>query len=135
MPPVGVRTPLTHAIIYDISDRKNPVIQKDYNIGGDYIDARMIGTNVYMVSREQVYPYYNDQFAIPVLREGTSMVVQPDVMVNSITVNSNTLLQRSRPWMHLPETKLMPRHTFSGAGIFCPYHRMRSMSVTRNITR
>ncbi len=57
MPPYRYNTPSTHALVYDISDRKNPKPMKDYTIEGDYIDARMIGPLVYMVTREQVYPY------------------------------------------------------------------------------
>ena len=52
---------------------------KDYTIEGDYTDARMIGSLVYMVTREQVYPYYNDRIIVPTLREGTKTIVQPDV--------------------------------------------------------
>jgi uncharacterized secreted protein with C-terminal beta-propeller domain len=72
-------SPVTHAVIYDISDRSNPKVMKDYTIEGDYTDARMIGTLVYMVTREQVYPYYNDRIIVPTLREGTKTIVQPDV--------------------------------------------------------
>jgi uncharacterized secreted protein with C-terminal beta-propeller domain len=72
-------SPVTHAIIYDISDRKNPKVLKDYTIEGDYIDARMIDSTVYMVTREQVYPYYSDHVVVPALREGTRTVIQPDV--------------------------------------------------------
>jgi len=79
MPPIRINSPTTHAVIYDISDRKNPKLMKDYTIESDYIDARMIGSLVYMVTREQVYPYYNDHVVIPVLREGTKTVIQPDV--------------------------------------------------------
>ena len=72
-------SPVTHAVIYDISDRKNPKMLKDYTIEGDYTDARMIGSLVYMVTREQVYPYYSDRIIVPTLREGTKTIVQPDV--------------------------------------------------------
>jgi uncharacterized secreted protein with C-terminal beta-propeller domain len=72
-------SPVTHATIYDISDRKNPSVLKDYTIEGDYTDARMIGSLVYMVTREQVYPYYGDHVVVPALREGTRTVIQPDV--------------------------------------------------------
>jgi uncharacterized secreted protein with C-terminal beta-propeller domain len=54
-------------------------VLKDYTIDGEYTDARMIGSTVYMVTREQIYPYYNDPIIVPVLREGTKTVVQPDV--------------------------------------------------------
>jgi inhibitor of cysteine peptidase len=79
MPPIRSTTPSTHAIVYDISDRKNPRVLKDYSIDGDYTDARMIGSTVYMVTREQIYPYYGDHVVVPVLREGTTTVVRPDV--------------------------------------------------------
>ena len=79
MPPLRYNSPSTHATVYDISDRKNPKVMKDYTIDGDYIDARMIGSLVYMVTREQIYPYSNDQIIVPSLREGTTTVVQPDV--------------------------------------------------------
>ena len=42
MPPYRYYSPTTHAIVYDISDRKNPKVMKDYTIDGDYTDARMI---------------------------------------------------------------------------------------------
>jgi inhibitor of cysteine peptidase len=79
MPPYRPYSPSTHAIVYDISDRKNPKVMKDYSIDGDYIDARMIGSIVYMVTRQQIYPYYSNHVVVPVLREGTTTVMQPDV--------------------------------------------------------
>lgn len=73
-------TPVTHATIYDISDRAHPRVLKDYTIDGDYLDARMVGSLVYLVTQEQIYPYYRDgPIVVPVLREGTKTVLQPDV--------------------------------------------------------
>ena len=77
--PVSSNSPVTHAVIYDISDRSNPKVLKDYTIEGDYTDARMIDSLVYMVTREQVYPYYSDRIIVPTLRESTKTIVQPDV--------------------------------------------------------
>jgi uncharacterized secreted protein with C-terminal beta-propeller domain len=77
--PVRSNSPVTHALIYDISDRSNPKVLKDYTIEGDYTDARMIDSLVYMVTREQVYPYYSDRIIVPTLRESTKTIVQPDV--------------------------------------------------------
>ena len=79
MPPYRYNSPSTHALVYDISDRKNPKVLKDYTIDGDYIDARMIGSLVYMVTREQIYPFTGDHVVVPALREGTTTIVQPDV--------------------------------------------------------
>lgn len=77
--PVYGNSPVTHAVIYDISNRSGPKVMKDYTIEGDYTDARMIGPLVYMVTREQVYPYYNGPVIVPTLREGTKTIIQPDV--------------------------------------------------------
>lgn len=70
--------PVTHAIFYDISDRKNPKLLKDYTIDGDYTDARMIGDTVYLLSRESVYPY-NDRIIVPAVWENAKVVISPDV--------------------------------------------------------
>ncbi len=70
---------VTHAVFYDISDRAHPKVLKDYTIDGDYIDARLIGSNLYLVTREQVYTYDMDRIAVPAVREGTKTVVAPDV--------------------------------------------------------
>lgn len=79
MPYYGSYSPATHAVFYDISDRKNPKVIKDYEIDGDYIDARLIGSNLYLVTREQVYSYSGDDFRVPCVREDAKCVVTPDV--------------------------------------------------------
>jgi uncharacterized secreted protein with C-terminal beta-propeller domain len=71
--------PVTHAIFYDISDRAYPKVLKDFAIDGDYIDARLIGSNLYLVTREQVYTYDMDRITVPAVREGTKTVIAPDV--------------------------------------------------------
>ncbi|MGB9176700.1 MAG: beta-propeller domain-containing protein [Methanoregula sp.] len=71
--------PVTHAIFYDISDRSHPKVLKDYTIDGDYIDARLIGSNMYLVTREQVYTYDIDRIIVPAVREGTKTVIAPDI--------------------------------------------------------
>jgi uncharacterized secreted protein with C-terminal beta-propeller domain len=70
--------PVTHAIFYDISDRAHPKMDKDYAIDGDYVNARMIGGTIYLLSRESVYPY-NDQILVPAVRENAKVVITPDV--------------------------------------------------------
>jgi len=69
--------PVTHAVLYDISDREKPVVVKDYTIDGDYVDARMIRGIVYLLTRENVYAY--DNFVVPVVREEREVIAKPDV--------------------------------------------------------
>jgi inhibitor of cysteine peptidase len=71
--------PVTHAIFYDIRDRAHPKVTKDYTIDGDYIDARLIGSNLYLVTREQISQYDADRITVPAVREGTTTVIAPDV--------------------------------------------------------
>jgi len=70
--------PVTHAVFYDISDRAHPKVLKDYTIDGDYVNARMIGDTVYLLSRESVYPY-DDRIIVPAVRENAKIVATPDV--------------------------------------------------------
>jgi inhibitor of cysteine peptidase len=70
--------PVTHAVFYDISDRAHPKVLRDYTIDGDYVNARMIGSTVYLLSRESVYPY-NDRIIVPAVRENAKIVATPDV--------------------------------------------------------
>jgi uncharacterized secreted protein with C-terminal beta-propeller domain len=79
MPYYGGYSPATHAIFYDISDRKNPRPVKDYTIDGDFIDARLIGSNLYLITREQIYLYRDAEFTVPVLKESGNVVASPDV--------------------------------------------------------
>lgn len=54
----------TLAYVYDISDRNNPELTKTISISGNYVNARMIGGYVYMISNKYIYqndfvlPYY-----------------------------------------------------------------------------
>jgi uncharacterized secreted protein with C-terminal beta-propeller domain len=79
MPYYGGYSPTTHTIFYDISDRKNPMVVKDYRIDGDYIDARLIGSTLYLVTREQVNIYRDEEIRIPCVRENAKCIVTPDV--------------------------------------------------------
>ena len=71
-------SPMTTALVYDISDRENPEIVSDYNINGNYFQSRMIGEYVYFIVKESVYNY-NDVIDLPVIRKGTEKVLAPDV--------------------------------------------------------
>lgn len=46
-----------YARVYDISNRENPVRQKEINTSGWYRDSRMIGDQIYLVVNAPVYQY------------------------------------------------------------------------------
>lgn len=74
-------TQKTHAFVYDISDRSSPKLVKDYNLGGYYLESRMIDNYVYFITQENVY-YYNRVIDTPVIMESAKsakMIVRPEI--------------------------------------------------------
>ncbi len=47
--------PKTFIKVYDISDRENPALTRDFPLDGSYFDSRMIGNYVYAVINQPVY--------------------------------------------------------------------------------
>jgi len=74
--PNPVYTPVTHAVIIDVSDKENPKILKNYEVTGYYTGARMIGDFVYFISNSYV-DYIHPM--PPILRESASIAITPDV--------------------------------------------------------
>ncbi|CAG0962719.1 MAG: beta-propeller domain-containing protein [Candidatus Methanoperedens sp.] len=68
----------TVAMVYDISNRKNPEEVANYSISGNYFQSRMIGDNVYFIAKDTVY-YYNDFVDMPVIMKGSARIMTPDV--------------------------------------------------------
>ena len=68
-------SPVTHALIMDVSDKENPKILKDYSIDGYYSDARMIGDFAYFVTNSNV-DYQYPKF--PVIMERSIPIMTPD---------------------------------------------------------
>ncbi|HRZ85958.1 MAG TPA: beta-propeller domain-containing protein [Candidatus Paceibacterota bacterium] len=57
-------TPKTNIFIYDISDRKNPILIKNVSVDGSYGDSRMIGNYVYLISNKYIQNYNNPDFPV-----------------------------------------------------------------------
>src|SRR3989442_10617276 len=74
--PNTVYTPTTHAIVIDVSDRQNPKILKNYEVNGNYYNARMIGNYVYFISTSNVD--YNNPIP-PVVRQSSKAIMSPPV--------------------------------------------------------
>ena len=68
-------SPVTHALIIDVSDKENPTILKDYSIDGHFRDARMIGNYAYFVTNSNI-DYQHPKF--PVILERSVPIMTPD---------------------------------------------------------
>ncbi len=76
--PVPVWRTVTHAYVYDISDRGNPERVRDVTFTGEYYDARMIGDYVYALTRESPV-WVRDGIALPEVRVDEAQTILPDV--------------------------------------------------------
>jgi uncharacterized secreted protein with C-terminal beta-propeller domain/predicted transcriptional regulator len=56
----------TGIIIYDISNRENPVIEKEMSVSGYYLSSRMVGEYVYLISNQHLY----EDILLPVIKDG-----------------------------------------------------------------
>ncbi len=70
-------SPKTHALVMDVSDRENPEIVKDYEVSGNYNNARLIGSNVYLITASELYDYHYP--VIPRVMEESRTVVMPEL--------------------------------------------------------
>ncbi|UCB59143.1 MAG: beta-propeller domain-containing protein [Thermoplasmatales archaeon] len=95
--------------IYDISDRQNPVVEKDIEIDGNYFNSRMIGNYAYVISTEFTYDIYravngNASIRIPEIKidDQTSKISYDDIyyidspeivdtMTHFIAINLDTM--------------------------------------------
>ena len=68
-------SPVTHALIVDVSDKEHPTILKDYSIDGHFMDARMIGDYAYFVTNSNLDHQYP---RLPVIMEDSVRIMTPD---------------------------------------------------------
>ncbi|MBU1975411.1 MAG: beta-propeller domain-containing protein [Nanoarchaeota archaeon] len=66
---------LTFFDIYDISDKSDPELVKEYKFEGNYFNARMVGEHVYFVVQSS--PHYSPGIPRPVVFEGTTEKAVP----------------------------------------------------------
>jgi len=64
--------------IYDISDRNNPDLSQEIKIDGNYLDSRMIGNNIYIITSESTWNIYRTY-------EDNETISIPEVSINDVS--------------------------------------------------
>jgi inhibitor of cysteine peptidase len=66
--------------LYDISDRSNPVLIKDFALTGSYFNSRMIGDYIYLVASKPAYTI-NDTIFLPeiIMNGGTNEIAPTEI--------------------------------------------------------
>ncbi len=89
--PITYEPPTTSIQVYDISDKENPVLTRDFTIDGNYFDSRMIGDYVYVVAT--MYTYFTEtEVALPRIQSENSTDVIPatDIYYSNYSDSSYT---------------------------------------------
>ncbi len=63
-------SPSTFIRVYDISDRKSPILVRNVSANGNYFDSRMIGDYAYAIINDPVYYSGTDPVPLPMIRSG-----------------------------------------------------------------
>jgi uncharacterized secreted protein with C-terminal beta-propeller domain len=66
--------------IFDISDRKNPSLDKDIEVDGYFIDSRMIGNYVYIITTQYLWDVYS-------VIDGNSSLNIPEIKIDKCVNN------------------------------------------------
>jgi inhibitor of cysteine peptidase len=123
--PEPVYQPKTHAMVLDVSDREDPEVLNDYEVSGNYNNARMIGGQVYLVTTSDLYDYRHP--IVPLVSEAGNTIVRPAIYYfdnpelyyafNTVTsigiagdvenaVNSTTFLMNPASTMYVSEDNI-----------------------------
>lgn len=68
----------TIVYVYDISNREEPKLIKDYSMTGNYYDARMIDDYIYFIAKENIY-YSGGPVPLPGVRQNNILINNPEV--------------------------------------------------------
>lgn len=83
----------TNAIIYDITNREDPIKITTFSLTGNYNDARMIDGYIYFISK-QYSSYYRNDFDIPTVYKDNIKIGMPEIYYLNIpysNYNFNTI--------------------------------------------
>jgi inhibitor of cysteine peptidase len=88
---VTYEPPTTSVKVYDISDKANPVLTRDFVIDGNYFSSRMVGDYVYVVVT--MYTYFTEtDIALPRVQEedDTEVIQATDIYYCDLSDSSYT---------------------------------------------
>lgn len=127
---------LTKAIVYDISDKSNPVRLRDVALDGNYVNSRLVGDNLYFISRNYKY-YYDNMPEYDILPIVQDSVVSEECKVVECTdiiyfKNTNDTTFMMVGGFNINEDEEAYVETFFGAGDLV-YADEDSLYLTRTI--
>jgi uncharacterized secreted protein with C-terminal beta-propeller domain len=75
-PPYYSYTYGTFVHVYDVTDRSNPVLERNVTVSGSYFDSRMIGDYTYVIAKESAYYARAEPVPLPRIEaDGVSRII------------------------------------------------------------
>jgi inhibitor of cysteine peptidase len=78
VPKIVWEPPTTSIKVYDISNKQNPVLKRNFSVDGNYFSSRMIGDYVYVVATQYTFFIQTDVFLPRVHSDNDTEVIPPD---------------------------------------------------------
>ncbi len=76
--PMPRSTQLTKVLLYNVSDRSEPELIDEYAVTGNYFEARMIGQEVFLLTRQGV-DWYGGLPEVPRILHDGEVILRPDI--------------------------------------------------------
>jgi inhibitor of cysteine peptidase len=99
----------TYVRLYDISDRANPNLLRNFTMTGDYLDSRMIGKYVYFVTSMPSY-LLNDTVILPQIYSGDGVKEIPATEIYYSNVSDNYFSYTIFVAMNIQDVSEEPTH-------------------------
>ena len=129
------RVDTVKAVVYDIKDKNNPKLEREVELEGDYVASRMVGDNLYFISRTYKY-YYEEMPDMRILPVFNDSVVDEVKNVECTDIiyfnNSNASNFMMVGGFNINDNKEVSVETFFGAGDII-YANEKSLYLTKQV--
>ena len=129
------RVDTVKAVVYDIKDKNNPKLEREVELEGDYVASRMVGDNLYFISRTYKY-YYEEMPDMRILPVFNDSVVDEVKNVECTDIiyfnNSNASNFMMVGGFNINDNKEVSVETFFGAGDIV-YANEKSLYLTKQV--
>ena len=123
------------AIVYNITDKTNPKVERDVALEGNYVDSRMVGDNLYLISRNTKYYYdgMKDEEILPIMNDSISGKVKTinctDIIYFKNTEDTSFMMVGG---FNINDDEEVHVETFFGAGNLV-YANENNLYLTRQV--
>jgi uncharacterized secreted protein with C-terminal beta-propeller domain len=116
--------------VYDISDRNNPVLARDFSISGNYFDSRMINEYVYLIVSQPAYLLY-DTLVLPKTYSTDGMEEMNVSQIYYANVSDNSYAFTTVAAINIQDDTQEPTHeTFLLGATSCMYVSLNNIYIT-----